>query len=192
MISSKDSPVSTTARQERPLDLKPQTICKSDDKARGLARQPLLREDIDWNNLVACFPKPNMLASPEYGAVKKDKWWHAEDFVSPLQTDCEGRFRFTPDGKISPTKITDVPALTTIKKIGLDNEKLCELREKAYLIAGIHRKADKPITSATKVEQLIAKWSKKDTNTASCAEFCVPLVQVAKEYAQFLRLRGFT
>lgn len=171
--------------------LKPQTICKSDDEARDLARQPRLREDIDWNNMVACFPKPNQLARPEYGAVKKGKWWHAEDFVSPLQANCEGRFRFTSDGEISPTVTTDVAAKTTIQKIWLGNKKLSELRKKAYLAAGIHRRAEKPIVSVAKVEQLIAKWSKKDTKTASCAEFCVPLVQVAKEYAHFLRLKGY-
>lgn len=170
--------------------LKPQTVCKSDDEARDLAKQPLLREDIAWNNMVACFPKPNQLARPDYGAVKKDKWWHAVDFVSPLQANCEERFKFNSEGEISPAVTTDVAAKTTIQKIGLNNEKLCELRKKAYLAAGIHRRAEKPLTSATKVEQLIAKWSKKDTKTASCAEFCVPLVQVAKEYAHFLRLRG--
>lgn len=170
--------------------LKPQSVCKSEDNAREAVKLPLLREDIAWNNMVACFPKPNPVARPEYGAVKKDKWWDEVNFVSPLETNCDARFRFTPAGEIFPAVTTDVPAQTTILKIGLDNKKLCELREKAFLDAGIHRRADKPITSATKVEHLVAKWSNKNA-ASTCAEFCVPMVQVAKEYAQFLRARGF-
>lgn len=170
--------------------LKPQTLCKSEDGIRETLGQPLLREDVAWNNMVACFPEPNPVARPEYGAVKKDKWWHAEDFVSPLQANCEGRFLFTADGEISPTVPADIAALTTIRKIGLDNKKLSELRKKAYLVAGIHRRSERPIISVAKVEQLIAKWSNKDAATSTCVEFCVPLIQVARAYAHFLRLRG--
>ena len=172
--------------------LKPQTLCKSEDGVREATGQRRLREDIAWNNMVACFPEPNPVARPEYGAVKKDKWWHAVDFVSPLLPNCEDRFQYSPDGTISSLLPTDTPARTTIQNIGLDNKKLCELRKAAFMSAGIHRKAKSPITSVAKVEQLIAKWSKKDTETKSCAEFCVPLVQIAKEHAKFLRARGNT
>jgi uncharacterized protein (TIGR02646 family) len=170
--------------------LKPQSACKIEDSAREVAKQPLLREDIAWCNMVACFPKPNSMVRPEFGAVKKDKWWDEANFVSPLEASCAVRFRFNATGEITPAVTTDVPAQTTILKIGLDNKKLCELRERAFLDAGIHRRANKPIMSATKVEHLVAKWSNKDVATSTCVEFCVPMIQVAKEYAQFLRARG--
>ncbi len=170
--------------------LKPQTICKAEDKQRETDKSQVLREDIAWNNMVACFPEPNPPAPPDYGAVQKDKWWDEETFISPLNEDCEQRFQFTQDGKIAPAKVEDNSATTTINKIGLDNSKLIELRHSAYIHAGIHRRSENPIVSAKKVEQLIAKWSNRDTTTDSFSEFCVPLVQVAKEYAQFLRDRG--
>jgi hypothetical protein len=66
-----------------------------------------------------------------------------------------------------------------------------ELRKEAFLRAGIHKRSEKAIVSVTKVEQLIAKWSKKNKLTNESEEFCVPLIQVAKEYAQFLRTRGY-
>jgi hypothetical protein len=141
--------------------------------------------------MVACTPEPGRKIKPPYGAIKKDKWWDENNFLSPLDATCEERFVFTNDGKISATQNADRPTEETIKKIGLDNEKLCELRKEAFLRAGIHRRSEKPITSVEKAKQLIAKWSKKNQSTSECEEFCVPLVQVAKEYAQFLRTRGY-
>lgn len=170
--------------------LKPQKQCKREDRARQNGKESLLREDIAWGNMVACTPEPNIKVKPPYGAVKKDYWWDANEFLSPLNETCEERFTFTSDGEISPTADNDVAAKETIDRIGLDDGKLCELRKEAFLRAGIHRRSEKAITSVAKVEQLIAKWSKKNQSTFECEEFCVPLVQVAKEYAQFLRTRG--
>ena len=169
--------------------LKPQTLCRSEDQIREAAGQPRLREDVAWSNMVACFPEPNA-ARPEYGAVKKDDWWHPADFVSPLHPNCEERFQFNSEGEIMPTDTADFPARETIQRIGLDNKKLCELRKTAYLSAGLHRRAEKPIKSVVKVERLIAKWSTKNVETDLCSEFCVPLIRIAKEYAKFLRARG--
>lgn len=170
--------------------LKPQAQCKSEDELREAAGQLRLREDVAWGNLVACFPEPNAAAAPSYGAVKKHEWWHSLNFISPLNASCENRFGFNSEGGISPVTATDFPAEITIEKIGLDDKKLCELRKTAYLSAGIHRRAPKPIQSVVKIEQLIAQWSAKNADTGSFSEFCVPLIQVAKEYAQFLRARG--
>lgn len=58
--------------------------------------------------------------------------------------------------------------------------------------AALHKRSDRPIESLSKVKQLIAKWTKKNQTTLQCEEFCVPLVQVAKAYAQFLRTRGYS
>ncbi|WP_198026789.1 HNH endonuclease family protein [Polaromonas glacialis] len=170
--------------------LKPQTLCRSDDTSRAAAKLPLRKEDIAWSNMVACAPEPNIKVKPPYGATKKDDWWDAEFFLSPLDVTCEERFAYTNDGKIASSSAADVAAKETIERIGLGKEKLCELRKEAFLQAGIHKRSDKPITSVVKVEQLIAKWSKKNQATSECVEFCVPLVQVAKEYAKFLRTRG--
>ncbi len=170
--------------------LKAQTICKEEDRQRELSNQPVIREDIAWNNIVACFPEPKPPAAPEYGAVKKGGWWNAIDFVSPLEQNCEQRFRYTADGSIAPANREDSAAAETIKRIGLDNVKLGELRRAAFLRAGIHKRANKPIRSAQKVEQLIAQWANRHIPTDSFAEFCIPLLQVAKDYAQFLRDRG--
>ena len=70
--------------------LKPQEYCE-----RG--------EDVDYKNLVACYPEPNRPSKLLYGAHKKDNWPSPEeekDFVSPLNPVCENKFQFTKDGKI--------------------------------------------------------------------------------------------
>lgn len=170
--------------------LKPQTLCRTEDVARRAALLPVRREDIAWGNMVACTPEPNTKVKPPYGAIKKDDWWHPTDFLSPLDATCEARFSYKNDGEVLPSLGADLAATETINRIGLDNEKLRELRRTAFLKAGIHRRSEIPIESVTKVEQRIAKWSKKSQTTAECEEFCVPLVQVAKAYAQFLRTRG--
>ncbi|MDO8768038.1 MAG: hypothetical protein Q7K57_04920 [Burkholderiaceae bacterium] len=171
--------------------LKPQTQCKGDDKERENSNQPLLREDIAWSNMVACIPAPNTTVKPPYGATKKDKWWHVTDFLSPLDVSCEERFEFKADGKMLAKSEDDLAAKRTIEEIGLNDEKLQELRKSAFVRAGIHRRSKEPITSIAKISQLIAKWSKKNQITLTCEEFCVPMVQVAKEHAEFLRKRGY-
>jgi uncharacterized protein (TIGR02646 family) len=170
--------------------IKPQTCCRREDEQREANGHPCQREDIAWRNVVACFPESSPPVPPTYGAVVKGSWWEPHLFVSPLQNGCENRFWFTPDGKVVEADETDAAARTTIEKIALGNPRLCELRETAYKRAGVHRRSDKPITSLAKVEQLIAGWVHRHRETGAYAEFCIPLVQVAKDYAQFLRQRG--
>ncbi len=79
-------------------------------------------EDCDYQNMVACWPEPNQKQGTPYGAVLKDNWpkpVEANQFVSPLRSDCSHRFRFVvrtnaaelpskktrripPDGTIAP------------------------------------------------------------------------------------------
>jgi uncharacterized protein (TIGR02646 family) len=88
----------------------------------------------DYQNLVACWPRPNCGFEPEYGARRKDKWPsppERELFVSPLRLDCSSRFNFNHRGEIAAARTNDVPAETTIKKLGLDNHSLNDLRRNA-------------------------------------------------------------
>ena len=172
----------TTAHVEH---IKPQTLCRQEDRERECNGRACLREDIAWCNLIACFPAPNAATPPDYGAVKKKDWWQP-DFVSPLHDDCEQRFVFDSNGGVA-AQANDAAAFATIKALALDNKKLSELRETAFKRAGVHRRADKPITSTAKVEQLIAGWRNRHRESGAFAEFCIPLVQIAKEYAQLLR-----
>jgi uncharacterized protein (TIGR02646 family) len=100
--------------------IKPESRCRSD--------QP--ESDLDYGNMVACFPREGMRTAYCYGAQKKDNWWENDgaEFVSPLHPVCERRFRFDRNGKIAA--VTNHPAaLATIRALALDHESLTEDRK---------------------------------------------------------------
>lgn len=122
--------------------LKPQAYC-----ARG--------EDVDYNNLVACHPKPNAGRAP-YGAHAKDCWPTPTEehlFVSPTQAGCEGRFRFNRRGAIS-SPMRDRQAAATISRLALDHEELTSLRRAA--IEGM-RKPGKRYLSVPQLKKVVAR-----------------------------------
>ena len=172
--------------------LKPQHTCRVEDAQRELENVVLSREDVAWHNMVACFPAPNPDAAPKYGAVKKDDWWPAvgvTGFISPLNADCETRFRFGLNGEITPTIAGDVAASETIKAIGLDDGRLMELRRRAILEMGLHPRSTVPLKSPTKVRQLIAAWQHRDSSN-KYTEFCAPLRAAALRHLAKLEGRA--
>ena len=72
--------------------IKPQSRCRAD----------LPGSDLDYTNLLACFPRDGMKAVFRYGAQGKGNWWDkgGAEFVPPLQPACEQVFRFRLDGEI--------------------------------------------------------------------------------------------
>jgi uncharacterized protein (TIGR02646 family) len=96
--------------------LKPRTICKKEQKVQGT----IISEDLDYRNMVACYPKEEEQNSYSFGAKLKDDWWNEEEFVSPCQEDCEKRFSFNWKGTVSPTLEDDHAARKTIEILGLN------------------------------------------------------------------------
>jgi uncharacterized protein (TIGR02646 family) len=86
-------------------------------------------EDVDYRNVVACFPKNGGDRSYGYGAPVKAQWWDETLFVTPLADDCERRFRFTWNGHVYPDPDGHEGAKITIKVLGLDTEGLRKLRK---------------------------------------------------------------
>jgi len=90
-------------------------------------------EDVDYNNMVACYPAPNSPRMP-YGAHKKGSWPSREEeaqFVSPLRNGCEERFTFHVRGEIRAADENDTAAKTTIERLHLDHDELNALRKGA-------------------------------------------------------------
>lgn len=91
-------------------------------------------QDADYQNLVACWPRPSCGFEPAYGARKKGNWPSPAEqpfFVSPLREDCFSRFIFNHRGEISPTNNGDHAAVRTIAMLGLDHGTLTALRREA-------------------------------------------------------------
>jgi len=101
--------------------VKPQSCCRAE--LRG--------SDLDYNNLVACFPREGVSAPYRYGAQRKGGWWDRDgaEFVSPLQSTCERFFRFNLDGEIAAAG-DRTAARTTIEVLGLNHQSLTEDRKR--------------------------------------------------------------
>jgi uncharacterized protein (TIGR02646 family) len=160
--------------------IKPQCCCEAEDRDRVKNGQACTYEDIAWQNMVACFPRPGA-PQPEYGAVVKGKWWDPYLFVSPLSQNCEQRFRYLKDGSVEAAVAGDMAVNQTINRLKLDNPKLAELRRQAILAAGIHPKAQNAITSQAVVRRLIQGWQQRYADQ-SFTEFCTAMIQAAEQH----------
>jgi len=97
-------------------------------KPKNRCRQDRPGSDLDYGNLVACFPREGPC---QYGAQRKGGWWEDDgaQFVSPLHPVCEQVFRFRLDGGVEAIG-NRIDATTTIKVLGLDDRSLTEERQR--------------------------------------------------------------
>lgn len=119
--------------------LKPQRRCRADEEG----------SDLDYANLLACFPRVGMKAGYVYGAQLKSGWWADDgvDFVSPLKPACEKLFRFSLDGAVEPAG-DRVDACNTIRVLGLNHKSLAEDRKHAIEEFIYGPAGDSPISRA--------------------------------------------
>ena len=119
--------------------IKPQTRCRADIQG----------SDLDYNNLVACFPREGMKGAYRYGAQKKDNWWenNGAEFLSPLQNTCELFIRFDLEGEISVVR-NHAAAVKTIRVLGLDHASLVEDRKRVIEEFIYGPKGDEPMSQA--------------------------------------------
>lgn len=160
--------------------IKPESKCREDDKKDGKRGS-----DLDYSNMVACFPFEGMKADYRYGAQKKGGWWEDEgkDFVSPLHTHCEEKFTFNIKGEIYPTG-GDTQAQTTINVLELDHESLTEDRKRAIAEFILGPNGDDPL-SPKKAEQAIQTICELN-KSAQYREFCVAIRHSLVEYIRNL------
>ena len=168
--------------------LKPQSRCLAEDAERRTNQGHCEHEDVDWRNMVACCPTPNA-PRPDYGAIVKDDWWDKALFVSPLAQNCEQRFKYAQDGSVAPAVDSDDAARETIKRLGLNDKKLQELRHNAMLRAGIHRKSPNPICSIAQVQRLVQNWQVRYADR-SFTEFCTVMIQAANAHLEWVNRRS--
>jgi uncharacterized protein (TIGR02646 family) len=155
--------------------IKPQHVCKVEK--RGLK----LGLDLDYGNMIACYPEKNNKGEPLYGAHKKGKWWENNgiDFISPLDNSCQRSFRFDLDGKITAL---NPKAFKTIEVLALDNSSLTQIRgrviyEHIYGSAGV-----KSICQANrKMERILEKDGRGKYH-----EFCIAIHDALQEHIKTL------
>lgn len=99
--------------------IKPQSLCRAECQGK----------DLEYTNLIACYPRDGMKTRYRYGAQNKDDWWEndGKDFVSPLYHDCENHFHFDLNGNVSSS---DIAGATTIGVLALNHKSLSEERKR--------------------------------------------------------------
>lgn len=145
-------------------------------------------EDLDYGNLVACFPLLGMKPPHRYGAQQKGGWWedNGSSFVSPLHPNCEKRFRFGLDGAIVPAN-NHPDAAATIQILALDNASLTEDRKRVISEFIYGPRGSDALTAAQ------AKRFETDIcgriGRAQFPEFCVAIRCALGEYLRMLDRR---
>lgn len=139
-------------------------------------------EDVEYRNVVACFPADGGDVSHGYGAPVKASWWEERQFVSPLSDECERRFRFVWSGHVYPNPDDHEGATATIVALQLDAESLRQLRKArvdGFFGFGPRSRA-KPLTIADARTALV-NLERRDSN-GHFQEFCFVLKQLLPKY----------
>lgn len=149
--------------------IKPQNLCRREHQ--GL--------DLDYENLIACYPQVGMKAKYRYGAQKKGDWWDngGKMFVSPLNSGCERCFRFDLDGNITAL---NVAGATTINVLALDHKSLTEDRKR--VIEEFIYASDLSKAGATNAISKICDQN----GEGQYYEFCIAIRDALKQYLSFL------
>lgn len=88
-------------------------------------------KQLDYDNLLCSCQLELEEGEPRHCGNSKGSWFDDNLFISPLNPDCETKFKYTFDGYIEPANEDDNAAITTIKKLNLDIDKLNALRRGA-------------------------------------------------------------
>jgi len=88
------------------------------------------KQALEYENLLISCQRQLQQSEPVHCGMKKGNWFEEEVTVSPLEPDCERLFEYLEDGRIRAAG-NDSRADETIKRLGLDINKLRELRKAA-------------------------------------------------------------
>ncbi|MDO9517070.1 MAG: retron system putative HNH endonuclease [Methanosarcinaceae archaeon] len=88
-------------------------------------------DTLDYTNMLCSCQDQLKKGEPRHCGVLKDNWFDKDLLISPLDSNCEGRFVYTADGKIQPANESDYAATMTIEKLKLDIGILNDFRKKA-------------------------------------------------------------
>ncbi|MGL4502982.1 MAG: retron system putative HNH endonuclease [Planktothrix sp.] len=171
--------------------LKPYSICRDEKNY----------EDVNYFNLVTAYPGRNYKSEEDekdeddelnqpskkskknsqkcpFGAHARDNWYELDNFVIPLQSDCEDRFKFYDSGKVEATNHEDSAAQKTIEKLVLNHPRLIDLRRMAIDEALFPLDIELDASDIQKIANGL--YSQKDAE-GKFPQFCFVIEQVVKE-----------
>lgn len=84
--------------------------------------------ELEYDNLI-CSCQANLeKGTPRHCGNSKENWFD-DNLISPLDIDCESKFKYTHDGQILPINEDDEATKLTIEKLQLNIDKLKDLRK---------------------------------------------------------------
>jgi uncharacterized protein (TIGR02646 family) len=152
--------------------IKPGSLCRNDERG----------SDLDFGNMLSCFPRDGMHRAFRYGAQKKDNWWDSALFVSPLVSACEQRFRFNLEGEIAAVG-SNAAASKTIEVLALDHPSLTEDRRRAMHEFLFGEDGSHPLSKA---QASRLKKSVCSRSSGRFVEFCVALRDALEDYIRYV------
>lgn len=139
--------------------------------------------DLEYTNLLACYPRGNPKAKCPYGAEKKDGWWENQgsEFISPLNENCELKFYYKLSGKVKPVKKGSLAAKTTIKVLKLNYPTLKDERRLAIeeFIYGGERHALSPQEANYAIDRIY-----KPNEEGDLWIYCIAIHDALYEYLE--------
>lgn len=151
---------------------------------QGAEEESCRGRDVDYQNMVACYPRPNHHSQIPYGAHEKGNWpspAEEDRFVKPTQDDCEARFLFDRRGRIS-TPPGDERAAETCQRLRLDHKALTQLRKDA--IEGVRNPKKKQFLTKRQLERALARLeAESDRLSSYCFSTKQGLAQLIRKAA---------
>ena len=145
------------------------------------------QEDVDYRNMVACYPAPNSGHVP-FGAHLKADWpSRAEQrlFVSPRSAGCERRFMFNIRGEISVAE-NDEAARETVKRLGLDSRGLVDLRRAAINATLEWYGRKQPLLDLPSARKRLTRLEDAENEGGQLEPFCFALKQALRKHIKRL------
>lgn len=124
-------------------------------------------------NLLASCKRQSNKNEPLHCGKAKGEWYEEALFIDPTKPECENKFIFTFDGRISPRSAEDIAASKTIKKLALDLPILDNHRRKALSVL------DDIIDDTDALESLASAYNRRNTN-GQFEPFCFVLLSIIK------------
>jgi uncharacterized protein (TIGR02646 family) len=134
-------------------------------------------EALNYDNMLASCMKERSKKFPMRCGVLKDNWYDQDLLISPLNPNCEDRFKYTADGQIHPSNQDQAPA-TTITKLGLNIDRVARLRKAVF--DGLFE--DLLELSQMDKSKLLSHFANRSGTTGKYAEFSPAICYFLKQY----------
>ena len=145
--------------------------------------------ELDYRNMVLCAPGNLDLAQADWGANKKGgARVDDNNFVSPLNRNCETRLKFGANGDVRSANPEETAAGDTIELLNLNRRRLLDARSALIREYGLGAETRKPLTTS-QAESLASEIMRLDAH-GWARPYCVAIKQVAERYARQRKARA--